>query len=826
MTAPTTTEVRERTTWTGQSLPRKEDRRLLQGQGSFVDDRGMHRMGYAHFVRSPHAHAVIKSVDTSKAEALPGVITTLTGEEVKAMTEPLFQFAPRESGEQVTEYLITPDKVRYQGEAVALVLAETRDVARDAADLVEVEYEPLPVVVDAVEAEKDSAPVLHESLGDNLAWHGVYSYGDIDWALQEADHVVKIDRLHFHRFSSTPLELNGALVEWDPGTDIITVVSNNQFPLFGALVIGPSMKVGIDQFHFVSQDIGGGFGIKINSYQQIGALALLSRKAGVPVKWTEYRTEHHLSAGHGSERTFLDIQVPVMEDGTILGFKVRAYDDAGAYLHYEPLGAVIWSQVTPGCYKSKHIEVDYKEFLTNKAPSVPNRGYSRLQHLWMIERVVDIVANELGFDPVELRKKNYVQPEDYPYETPNGCVYDSGDLPRSLDMALEMINYAEWRKHQEQAKGTGKRIGIGIGTTLDSGTNNFGQSRILNPNLPFSGNGEACTAKLDLYGEIVLQLGTTPQGQGHETTFAQIVAEELGIPASDIQIEEGDTDTAPYGLGTYASRSTPVAGAAAAVAARKIRDKARKLAAHLLEAAEADLVWEPGKFAVRGAPNRAVTIQQIALAAYTNHPQGMEAGLEAVSYYDPPNLTFPFGSYICVVDIDKGTGQVAVRRFVAVDDCGNIINPMIVEGQIHGGLTMGLAPALYEEISYDEIGNVQGGSFIDYLVPTAVETPRWETDKTCTPSPHHPLGAKGVGESATVGAPAAIANAVVDALWHLGVRHVDIPITPPKVWALLKAAVPSVSTFLRAALRLVWRREGWPMGEMGFAQWRRLDSMK
>jgi carbon-monoxide dehydrogenase large subunit len=297
---------------------------------------------------------------------------------------------------------------------------------------------------------------------------------------------------------------------------------------------------------------------------------------------------------------------------------------------------------------------------------------------------------------------------------------------------------------------------------------------------------DSCEIRVHPTGKAIARFGTKSQGQGHETTYAQILAEELGIPAADIRVEEGDTDTAPYGLGTYASRSTPVAGAAAAVASRKIRDKARKIAAHLLEVGEDDLVWEPGKFSVKGAPGKSKTIQEIAFAAYTNHPQGMEAGLEAVSYYDPPNLTYPFGSYICVVDIDAGTGDVKVRRFVAVDDCGNIINPMIVEGQIHGGLTMGLAPALYEEISYDEHGNVQGGSFIDYLLPTAVETPRWETDKTVTPSPHHPLGAKGVGESATVGAPAAIANAVVDALWHLGVRHVDIPITPPKVWKLLR----------------------------------------
>jgi len=385
-------------------------------------------------------------------------------------------------------------------------------------------------------------------------------------------------------------------------------------------------------------------------------------------------------------------------------------------------------------------------------------------------------------DPADFRMKNFVKPEQFPYKSALGWEYDSGNYGGALKKAMDTIGYADLRREQGEKRKRGQLMGIGISS--------FTEIVGAGPSKHFDILGlkmfDSCEIRVHPTGKAIARFGTKSQGQGHETTYAQILAEELGIPAKDIQIEEGDTDTAPYGLGTYASRSTPVAGAAAAVASRKVRDKARKIAAYLLEAAEDDLVWEPGKFSVKGAPNRFKTIQDIAFAAYTNHPQGMEAGLEAVSYYDPPNLTYPFGSYICVVDIDKGTGQVRVRRFVAVDDCGNIINPMIVEGQIHGGLTMGLAPALFEEISYDEEGNIRGGSFMDYLLPTAVETPKWETDKTCTPSPHHPLGAKGVGESATVGAPAAIANAVVDALWHLGVRHIDIPITPLKVWKLLR----------------------------------------
>jgi carbon-monoxide dehydrogenase large subunit len=378
--------------------------------------------------------------------------------------------------------------------------------------------------------------------------------------------------------------------------------------------------------------------------------------------------------------------------------------------------------------------------------------------------------------------KNFIPPEKFPYKSALGWEYDSGNYAAALDKAMKLIGYDELRKEQAEKRKRGELMGIGISS--------FTEIVGAGPSKDFDILGikmfDSAEIRVHPTGKAIARFGTKSQGQGHETTYAQIVAEELGIPASDIAVEEGDTDTAPYGLGTYASRSTPVAGAAGAMAARTIRDKARKIAAHLLEVAEEDLEWETGKFSVKGAPQKSKTIQEIAFAAYTNHPQGMEAGLEATSYYDPPNLTFPFGSYICVVDIDRGTGMVKIRRFVAVDDCGNIINPMIVDGQIHGGLTMGMAPALMEEISYDEEGNNQAGSFMDYLVPTAMETPKWETDKTVTPSPHHPLGAKGVGESATVGAPPAIANAVVDALAHLGVRHIDIRITPEKVWRILR----------------------------------------
>jgi len=506
---------------------------------------------------------------------------------------------------------------------------------------------------------------------------------------------------------------------------------------------------------------------------------------GKPVKWVEDRMEN-LQADSFARDYHIDAELAAKRDGTMTALRIKTladhgYADAAANPSKFPAGLF---SICTGSYDLPHAFAEVDGVYTNKPPGgIAYRCSFRVtEAVHAIERLTDVLAQELKMDPAELRLKNFIAPEKFPYKSALGWEYDSGNYPAALKKAMEKIGYAELRKEQAEKRKRGELMGIGISS--------FTEIVGAGPSKHFDILGikmfDSAEIRVHPTGKATARFGTKSQGQGHETTYAQIVAEELGIPAAHVEVEEGDTDTAPYGLGTYASRSTPVAGAAGAVASRKIREKARKIAAHLLEVSEEDLVWEPGKFSVKGAPQKSKTIQEIALAAYTNHPQGMEAGLEAVSYYDPPNLTFPFGSYICVVDIDRGTGEVKIRRFVAVDDCGNIINPMIVDGQIHGGLSMGMAPALLEEISYDENGNIQGGSFMDYLVPTAMETPKWETGKTVTPSPHHPLGAKGVGESATVGAPPAIVNAVVDALAHLGVRHIDIPMTPEKVWMILK----------------------------------------
>jgi 2-furoyl-CoA dehydrogenase large subunit len=665
------------------------------------------------------------------------------------------------------------------------------------------------VVVDAVEAADPASPVIHDEAGTNTVWHGVFDYGDVDWALENADHVVKIDRLHFHRFSSTPLECAAALVNWDLGTDTIDIQANIQFPMFAAMVMGPTLGVGQDQMIWHAQDIGGGFGIKIAMYPQISAMAMLSKKASRPVKWTETRSEHMLSCGHGSERTFLDIEVPVMSDGTILGFKLKAFDDAGGYLHYEPLGAVIWSQVLPGCYRFKHVQVDYTETLTNKCPTVPNRGYSRLQHLWMIERVVDTVARELDFDPVELRKRNYVQPEDYPYETPNGCVYDSGDLPTSLDKALTLIDYEGVRERQRGQNGNGSRtrIGIGIGSTLDSGTNNFGQARIINPELPFSGNGEAATVKLDLYGEIYVVLGTSPTGQGHETTTAQVVADVLGVDPDDVRVKAGfnKEHSAYVGFsGTYASQFAVTGLNAVLGAARKLRAEIITVAAAALGCEESDIELAGGMASYQGSEERAIPMIGIANMVYTNNAALPGELIDSVSLtcrhvYRPPfqvpdpetktgNLTLTYASQVhaCVVELDEETGQVAILDYAAVDDCGRRIHPQIVEGQVHGATGHGIGAALHEALNYNADGQLENANFYDYHAVTALDVPPIKTDFVESPSPFTPNGAKGMGEGG--GAPlATLGSAIQDALGEGAPLVSDTHNPAERVWKLMRA---------------------------------------
>ncbi|HMB51787.1 MAG TPA: aerobic carbon-monoxide dehydrogenase large subunit [Thermoanaerobaculia bacterium] len=770
----------------GHSMKRKEDPRFIRGQGHYVDDVKLPGMLHMDIVRSPYAHAEIIAIHTEKALEVPGVLAVITG---KTLEEYKLHWMPTLMSD--TQMVLPVEKVMYQAQEVAAVIATDRYAAADGVELVEVEYEPLPVVVDPKKALEPDAPVLRtdkEGKTDNHIFH--WEAGDreaTDRAFEAAEVVVKQD-IYLPRIHVASIETCGCVADFNPTDGHLTVYMTTQAPhavrTVFAMVAG---HVGLseEKIRIVSPDIGGGFGGKVPVYPGYVIAVAASVVIGKPVKWVEDRMEN-LQADSFARDYHMTAELAADRDGTMRALRIKTladhgYADAAANPSKFPAGLF---SICTGSYDLPVAFTELDAAYTNKPPGgVAYRCSFRVtEAAHAIERVTDVLAAEIGMDPAALRKKNFIAKEAFPYKSCLGWEYDSGDYHAALDKAMEMIGYDELRREQKEKRERGELMGIGICSFTEIvGAGPSRQFDILGIKM-----FDSAEIRVHPTGKAIARFGTKSQGQGHETTYAQIVAEELGIPAEHVQVEEGDTDTAPYGLGTYASRSTPTAGAAGAMAARKIRDKARKIAAHLLECSEDDLEWEPGKFFVRGAPQRSKTIQDVAFAAYTNHPQGMEAGLEATHYYDPPNLTFPFGSYICVVDLDRGTGEVKVRRFVAIDDCGNIINPMIVEGQIHGGLTMGLAPALFEEISYDEMGNISGGSFMEYLVPTAMEVPHWETGKTTTPSPHHPLGAKGVGESATVGAPPAIANAVVDALAHLGVRHVDIPITPEKVWNLMR----------------------------------------
>src|SRR5215469_6686400 len=783
---PSTEQVRvttpEKICGMGHRMKRKEDPRFIQGKGRYVDDVKLPGMVYMDLVRSPYAHAKILKIDASKALETPGVLAVITGEDLKKAGN--LHWMPTLMSD--TQMVLPIEKVVYYAQEICVVIATDRYVAADAVEKVQVEYEPLPAVVDPFEALKDQVIVRDDKAKKtNHIWH--WEAGDkaaTDKVFASAATVVD-EKIYLPRIHVSSIETCGMVANYDKARGHMQIYMTSQAPHAHRTVFALVSGLPEHMIQIISPDIGGGFGGKVPVYPGYVCCAVASLVLGRPVKWIEDRSEN-LQADSFARDYHMDAKMAADADGKIIGLKVKTVSDCGAAdaaANPSKFPAGLYSICT-GSYdmKAAHVEVD--GVYTTKPPGgVAYRCSFRVtEAVHMIERMADIMAHQLGQDPADFRLKNFIRPDQFPYKSPTGWEYDSGNYRAALEKAMDMIGYRALRKEQAEKRARGELMGIGIAS--------FTEVVGAGPSRDFDILGikmfDSAEIRIHPTGKAMARFGTKSQGQGHETTYAQIVAEELGLPAADVQVEEGDTDTAPYGLGTYASRSTPTAGAAAAMAARKIKAKARRIAAHLLEVGEDDLEWNVDRFQVKGSPDKHKTIQQIAFAAYTNHPQGMEAGLEATHYYDPPNLTFPFGSYICVVDIDKGTGEIRIRHFVAVDDCGNIINPMIVEGQIEGGLTMGLAPAMFEEIVYDENGQNLTGTFADYLLPTAVESPKWELGKTVTPSPHPPIGAKGVGESPTIGAPPAIANAIVDALWHLGVRHIDIPITPQKVWRLLR----------------------------------------
>ena len=779
--AQTTDEIRG----IGHSVKRKEDDRFIRGRGNYIDDMQLPGMLYMSILRSPYAHAKLNSVDTSAAAAAPGVIAVVTGE---LMAQHNLAWMPTLSGD--TQAVLATDKVRFQGQEVAAVIANDPYVARDAVDLIQVDYDPLGVIIDPETATAAGAPVIRdekEGQTDNHIYH--WESGDkdaTDKAFADAEVVVKLNTF-YPRSHPSPLETCGCVADVDPATGQATIYMTSQAPHVIRTVFALVTGLPEENIRIVSPDLGGGFGNKVPVYPGYVVATAASLLLGHPVKWIEDRSENLISTGFARD-FHMQGEMALKKDGTMLGLRTSLQADEGAfYADAQPSKFKVGLfHIVTGSYELPAAHVVADGYYTNKAPGgVAYRCSFRVTEAsYLIERLVQNAAYELGMDPADLRKKNFIPEDAFPYESATGFVYDSGNYAGAMDKALQMIGYDDLRAEQARMREQGKYWGIG----LASFTEVVGAGPHKDYDIIGIKMNDGAELRIHPTGKGILKISSKTQGQGHETTFAQIVAEEIGIQPEDIKVVHGDTDNTPYGVGTYASRSTPTVGAATAMVSRRIIEKARKIAAHLLEVDEGDVEFTRPNFTVKGAPEKAVTIQDVAFAAYTNFPDGMESGLEGVFYYDPPNLTFPFGTYAVAVEVDPETGVWEVTRMVAVDDCGVRINPMIVEGQIHGGLTEGYGIAAMEQITFDENGNCIGSNFTDYLLPTAWETPHFELGETVTPSPHHPIGAKGVGESATVGSPAAYVNAVIDALQPLGVKNIDMPLTSAKVWQAIQDA--------------------------------------
>jgi CO/xanthine dehydrogenase Mo-binding subunit len=785
---------------------RKEDARLVCGKGRFVDDEPTGADLHLRLVRSPYAHARILSIDVTQAKALSGVVCILTGQDIVASSQKFPQMAPAPAN-QIIDLCMAVDKVRFQGEPVVAIAATSSAIAADAAELVRVDYEPLPAVMDAVESLQCNT-LLHEQVGSNRVFSDVFEWGDVEGAFAAADFVVSIDHLKFHRFSSTPLEGYAARVTWEPGGRV-DMLCNLIQPGVAMKFIAPALGVSPEQLRIRTQDIGGGFGIKQNLYPYLVVAALVSRKAGHrPVRWVETRTEHLQASAHGNERTFLDTEVALRADGEVLAVRSRHVDDCGAYPRYEPLGCVIWSQVAPAAYRLKNLRIEMQQAVTNKCPVGPNRGFSRMQHVWFFERLIDICGRELGIPADTMRERNYVP--SFPWTTPNGCVYDSGDYFAMLDMAKAMIGWGDWQDKLETMRAQGRLVGMGIGTTLDSGTNNFGQSRIINPNSPFTGNSEVANVRVGVDGRITVAVGSVPQGQGHETVAAQVVAEALGISPDWVLVQPGfDTDrnTHTSHSGTYASQFAVTSLGAINGAVQALKVELLRLAAHDLELPPEDLIFteHQGVPAVLSADRQQGRSFAELAARVNTQTAGLPAELADLTLnvrhvYRAPfelpdtsrkygNLTLTYASqvHIAVVEIDSDTHNLHVLDYAVVDDCGRVINHAIVTGQVHGAAAHGLGAVLMEHLRYDEYGNLATSTFSDYCPITMLNMPTLKYRNFESPSPFTFNGAKGMGEGG--GGPLhAMSAAVQDAVWSLGavVAHSHLP--PSDLFDLVRGA--------------------------------------
>jgi carbon-monoxide dehydrogenase large subunit len=767
-------------------LKRKEDARFIRGKGKYLDDIRLPGMLFGQVMRSPYAHAKILSVDTTRALAHPGVAAVVTAKDLETLG---LAWMPTISYD--TQAVLAGDKVRFQYQEIAFVIATDEYTANDAVTMIDVEYEPLPAVVNCRKALDPDAPLIRDDkLGqrDNLA-SPTWEAGDkaaTDRVFAQADHVAVRDIL-MPRIHPAPMETCGMIADFNPSTGQLDIYNGNQAPHAHRTVYAQVAGLPEHYIRIMCNDIGGGFGGKVPVYPGYVCAIAGSIVAGAPVKWIEDRTGN--LAADSFARDYLMHSEICSKGGKITGLRVDVIADHGAFDSMAvatkfPAG---FFHIVCGSYDLQASHVQVKAVYTNKAPGgVAYRCSFRItEAVYLIERMVDALAIDSGVDPIELRMRSFIQAHQFPYETTTGWTYDSGDYAKAMRLVMDMAGYEELRREQAEKLANGELMGIGVAFF----TEGVGAGPRKHMDILGLAMNDGADLRVHPNGKAVVSLSAQTQGQGHETTFAQIVAEELGIPPEDIQVRHGDTDKSPYGLGTYGSRSTPVSGGAVAIVSRKVRDKARLIAATMLETRPEDLAWEKGRWYVRGDPSRGAPIERIAEYSYSGRamPAGLEGGLDAQTIYDPPNLTYPYGAYIAVVDIDPETGYVKMRRMIAVDDCGVRINPMVVDGQIHGGLAEGVGIALMEVITFDEEGNCLNSSFMDYLIPTALECPDWELGETVTPCPHHPLGAKGVGESPCCGSPPAIANAVIDALWRSkGVRHMDIPCLPARVWRAMQ----------------------------------------
>jgi len=763
----------------GKPLKRKEDPRLIQGISHYVDDLQLAGMHYAAFARSPYAHAKIRSVDLSKARHAPGVVLALSGADIDGAVQAVPCAAQIPDMKSAARPVLARDRVLFVGEAVAVVVANDRYAARDALDLVEVDYEPLTPIVNPEKAIAKGATPMHPGHKDNVAFKWELEGGDLKAAFKSADKVIK-QRIVNQRLIPVPIETRGVLADYKPGEGQLTVWSSTQIPHLLRTQIAAMLNFPETLVHVVTPEVGGGFGTKLNVYPEEAMVAYLAIQLGKPVKWIESRRENFQATIHGRDQID-DIEVAIKRDGTILGLRCHVIADLGAYYQLlTPLIPTLTGLMMTGCYKIPAARMEINGVFTNKMSTDAYRGAGRPEATYLIERVLDLVAAELKKDPVEVRRKNFPQPEDFPYATPTGLIYDSGDYQKALDLALKVADYKKLRQEQAKLRKEGRYTGIGISTYVE--ICGMGPSSAMP-----AGGWESATVRVEPTGRVSVMTGSSPHGQGQETTFAQMGADILGIDPSQVQVVHGDTSIVPYGIGTFGSRATAVGGTAVYKSLQKVKEKMARIAAHIVESDPERMVFAYGKISAKESAKKSIAFGQAVSAAYVAKtlPSEMEPGLEATTFFEPSNFTYPFGTHICVVEIDAETGDVKLVRYVAVDDCGNVINPLLVEGQVQGGIVQSVGQALLEEAVYDEQGQLITGELMDYALPRASDMCWIETERTVTPTPVNPMGVKGVGEAGTIGATPALAGAVADALAPFGIHHVDMPFKREKIWRLM-----------------------------------------